>query len=90
MAIEVATITLPAFLADALVHGDLGRLDDTGLRIYASVVDHLDEGGWYVVDVARDDDGKSQHFRLNFGTSGSIDVQDYVIHRTGSMENVCA
>lgn len=88
MTIEAATITLPAFLADALVHGELRGLDNTGLQVYASVIDHLEEGGWYVVDVARDDAGKTQHFRLNFGDAGSLDVQDFVINRTETMEHV--
>jgi hypothetical protein len=87
MATETATITLPTFLENALIHGDLRGLGDTGLQVYASVVDHLAEAGWYVTDVARDGSGGTRNFRLQFGPAGSLDVTDYVIHRPHQMES---
>jgi hypothetical protein len=83
---ETATITLPTFLENALVHGDLRGLGETGAQIYASVIDHLAEGGWYISDVARDHSGGTRNFRLQFGTDGSLDVMDYVIHRPDRIE----
>jgi hypothetical protein len=89
MATEIAIVTLPTFLEQALLDGDLSGLDEAGLQVYCSVIDHLEGDGWYVVE--RDDDGipheprHALHFRLFFGSDHGGKVKDYVFHRTGRM-----
>jgi hypothetical protein len=91
MATETAIVTLPAFLENALLHGDLGGLDDARLQVYCSVIDHLEGDGWYVVE--RDDDGipheprHALHFRLHFGADLDSKVNDYVCHRPRQIEH---
>jgi hypothetical protein len=91
MATEIAIVTLPAFLEGALLHQDFRGLDDAGLQIYCSVVDHLEADGWHVV--ARDDDGlpheprDALHFRLYFGTDLGCKVNDYICHRSDRIES---
>lgn len=86
MAIKVETVTLPAFLASALVNGDESGLEDSDMDCLNRVYEWLDKSKLTVVDVARDDDGNAMEprftwsFRLHFGDASGGDVLDYVCH----------
>jgi hypothetical protein len=85
MALEVDVITLPAFLASALINGDESGLEESDERVLADVYAML--GEWQVVDVVRDEDGNAEEARftwsydLHCGDAKGGDVLDYVIHR---------
>lgn len=79
---KIEKVTLPAFLASALVNGDESGLDASGLVTLARVRDYL--GEMDVIDVARDDDGEAEesrftwNFDLYCGDARGGDVLDYV------------
>jgi len=85
MCIEVDVITGPAVWASALTNGDLSGLDDAEEAALDAWVSGL--GGWYVVDVVRDEDGVGDEPRFTWsydlygGTAKGGDVIDYVVHR---------
>jgi len=81
----VDTITLPAFLACALINGDESGLEERDEAVLARVYDML--GDWQVVDVCRDEEGNAEEARFSWsyafhgGDASGGDVLDYVIHR---------
>lgn len=83
--LEVDQITLPAFLASALVNGDESGLEERDEPVLARVYEML--GDWQVVDVARDEEGNGEEARftwsydLHGGDAKGGDVLNYVIHR---------
>lgn len=90
MTIEVDTVTLPSYWASALVNGDDSGLEDNEIAMVEAACGRLAADGWYVVDVARDDDGNGEDARFTWSyqlycpeadCSGG-DVLDYVVHRT--------
>lgn len=65
MSIRVETVTLPAFLASALVNGDMSGLEsDDDRATLARALAYL--GEWRVVDVACDDEGRAQEPRFTW------------------------
>ena len=94
MRLEVGTVTGPAYWASALINGDDSSFDimdeDDARREREALhawVDDLTRDGWYVVDVARDEDGGPEEpsfswlYGLYGGTASGGDVLDYVVHR---------
>lgn len=87
MTIEVDQITAPAFWASALVNGDESGMEDNEIAAMNEYLASLEAEGWYVVDVARDEEGNGQEarftnsYRLHGGDAQGGDVLDYVIHR---------
>ena len=86
MTLEVDEITLPAFLACALINGDESGLEESDERVLARVYAML--GDWEVVSVAEDSvTGETQEARFTWeyrrygGDASGGDVLDYVIHR---------
>lgn len=84
--IEVDYITLPAFLASALVNGDTSGLERGDLECLDAINARLARDGFEVVDVARDDDGDfyprfTWSFRLYGGDAEGGEVLDYVVHK---------
>lgn len=86
---QVDTITLPDYLASALVNGDCSGLDPEGLAVLDNVLANHIPAGWYVVDVARDENGEGLEprftwsYRLYGGACSGGSVLDYVIHKVG-------
>jgi len=87
MTIEVDTVTLPSYWASALVNGDYSSL--TTLETARLEAELAKLAPWYVVDVARDDNGEAYEPRFtslydpDSGFTGG-EVMDYVIHRVQS------
>jgi hypothetical protein len=86
----VATVTLPAFLASALINGDASRLNAADRACLKRIEALL--GKWRVVDVVRDENGEPQEprlthrFKLYGGDTLFGDVLDYVCHRAAPGE----
>lgn len=82
--VKVREITLPAFLASALVNGDTSGLDDEGLACFARCIEIA--APWEIVDVARDSEGNAEEprftwaFRLYGGDADGGDVLNYIAH----------
>lgn len=90
MAIEVMTITAPAYWASALVNGDysgLGEQEAAWCREWQQ-----NNAPWYVVDVARDDAGEAvePYFTWSYALHAcgccddnvrGGDVLEYVAHK---------
>jgi len=87
MSIEIDEVTGPAYWASALVNGDFSSLDDDEESALLEWCDRLERDGWYVVDVARDEEGEMieprfiWRYDLYGGTARGGDVCDYVVHR---------
>jgi hypothetical protein len=87
MSIEVMTVTLPAYWASALINGDASGMDDEEEVLMNAACEALTADGWYIVDVARDDEGEacepwfSWSYRLYGGDASGGDVLDYIAHR---------
>ena len=82
MAIEVDTVTLPAYWASALVNGDYSGLDDDEAARCEAAEKALAKDGWSVVSTADDDEPR---FTWSYGlydpgaeVSGG-DVLDYTV-----------
>lgn len=84
---EVDSVTAPSAWASALVNGDESGLDDEDREALRRWAGKLAADGWYVVDVARDEQGDvvdprfTWSYRLYGGTAGGGEVMDYVVHR---------
>lgn len=64
------TLTMPAFLASALINGDTSGLDDLGESVLRRLRRYL--GDLEVVDVVRDENGEAQEpwFTWSYGLYG--------------------
>lgn len=84
MAIEVDTVTLPAYWASALVNGDFSGLTPAERDALHASLASLQARGWYVVSTTEDDSRFTWSFRLYGGTADGGDVLDYIVHRMAS------
>jgi len=87
MPLETDTITLPDFWACALINGDKSGMEDNEIAHMDAYLKTALAGGWYVVDLVRDDNGEPHDPRFTWsydlygGTAKGGSVLDYVIHR---------
>jgi hypothetical protein len=84
MSIQVETVTLPSFLASALINGDESGLEERDEPVLQDVLNWLEKSRLYVIDVARDEDGNAEDprftwsYKLYFGDAEGGEVLDYV------------
>jgi len=89
MTIKTTTVTLPAFLASALVNGDETGLEPNDEKVLAQVLATLKADNLEVYDVVRDADGNADEarftwsYRLYGGDANGGDVLDFVAHDHG-------
>ena len=66
MSLDFDVITLPAFLACALINGDESGLEESDERVLSDVLAMLRENKWEVIDVVRDADGNAEESRFTW------------------------
>lgn len=86
--IEVTEVTAPAYWASYLVNGDSSGIDENEKALCDAW--KAQQKPWYVVDIARDEDGEAQESRFTWsyalygGDCSGGDVVDYVLHKESS------
>jgi hypothetical protein len=84
MTIKVDTVTAPSVWACYLINGDASGLEDVEIKACDAWCDSI--APWYVVDVARDENGEGDEprftwsYRLHGGDAEGGEVLDYVVH----------
>lgn len=82
MAIQVTTITAPAYWASAFINGDISGMESDEIAAYEAFCETLD--GWEIVSTEDDEDGNPAEprftwsFDLYGGTARGGEVLDYV------------
>jgi hypothetical protein len=84
MALEVDTVTGPAYWACALINDDASSLDEHENALCDAWAEWLAKDGWYVVDVVEDSERFTSSYNIysrDFSGPTGGDVVDYVVHK---------
>lgn len=94
MPIQSDMVTAPAHWACYLINGDAGMMDDSDIAACDAFSARL--GAWYIVDVARNENGDaiearfSWHCRYYGATYSGGDLIDYMVHRESAPATLAA